>query len=99
MQSNGSPDVMGALDHLLTVTEFYAKKVEEKGDGVETLQHVMKLIADEIEANGMHGGTEMGVVLPMQVKPVSGLDTDTDRSAEPVHKTSSTLHEWLVQIR
>jgi len=42
--------------------------IEEKGRG--STQHVMKQIADEIEANGMHGttGVRHGVVSPMQVE-------------------------------
>lgn len=66
MQSNGSQDVKDALDHLIIVTGFYAKKIEEKGGG--TTEYVMKQIADEIEINGMHGATSMHVVSPMQVK-------------------------------
>jgi hypothetical protein len=64
---NGGQDVKGVLDHLLNITDFYAKKIEEKGVGVETTQNVMQVIADEIEANGMHGVTAVHVVPPMQV--------------------------------
>jgi hypothetical protein len=65
IQSNGTQDARNALDHLLVVTDFYAEKIEEKGGGVETVQNVMKMIADEIEANGMHEVTGIRVVPPM----------------------------------
>lgn len=65
IQSNGTQDARNALDHLLVVTDFYAEKIEEKGGGVETVQNVMKMIADEIEANGMHEVTGIRVVPPI----------------------------------
>lgn len=54
------------LEHLLNVTDFFTEKIE-KGGGVDTSQNVMKVIADEIEANGMHAGTEVRVSSVMQV--------------------------------
>lgn len=53
---NGNDSISETLDHLLTIVEFYAERIAEKSsNGVGNPNDVMKIVADEIETNGIHG--------------------------------------------
>lgn len=49
------------LGHLLSVTEYYTGKIGERGDGIGNPQDVMKIVADEIELNGIYNAKEIRI--------------------------------------
>lgn len=54
----------------MMVADFYADKVGEAGVNGNA-NDVMKIIAAEIEANGVHGTRELSETTPMQVSFIS----------------------------
>jgi len=59
------PPVESNLTHLLAVTDFYAEKIAENGAGLGNPRDAMKIVADEIDANGIHEAKELRVPPPM----------------------------------
>ncbi len=57
--------VESSLSHLLTVTDFYAEKIAENGTSIGNPKVAMKIVADEIEANGIREAKELRVLPPM----------------------------------
>lgn len=60
----GNEPIEATLAHLIQVVDFYEGKVGRAGD-IKDANDVMKIIAAEIEANGVHGAREAEEAKPM----------------------------------
>lgn len=69
--SLGKDPIEDILSHIISVADFYADKVENAGVINGNANDVMKIIAREIEANGVHGTRELSETTPMQVDFIS----------------------------
>ena len=69
--SLGKDPIEDTLSHIISVADFYADKVENAGVINGNANDVMKIIAREIEANGVHGTRELSETTPMQVDFIS----------------------------
>ncbi|KAF9535662.1 hypothetical protein CPB83DRAFT_888345 [Crepidotus variabilis] len=61
----GNDPIDDTLGHLLTVVEFYAERISVKGAGIGNPDDVMRIVADEIEANGIHDARELRESTPL----------------------------------
>lgn len=62
--SFGSDPIEDTLAHILKVADFYEEKVKQAGTGIANVNDVMKIIATEIEANGLQGARELVETTP-----------------------------------
>ncbi|KAJ3516078.1 hypothetical protein NLJ89_g1346 [Agrocybe chaxingu] len=52
------------LAHIMITTDFYREKISEMGAGIGNAKDAMKTVADDIEANGIHGARDMRDAIP-----------------------------------
>ena len=57
--SLGNSSIENTLSHILKVASFYEEKVLSGGTVMGNVQDVLKIIAEDIEANGLHGAREV----------------------------------------
>jgi hypothetical protein len=52
------------LAHILKVVDFYEEKIQQIGARIGDPKNVMKVIADDIEANGLYEAQELREIPP-----------------------------------
>ena len=57
--SPGSSLIEDTLSHILKVASFYEEKVLSGDNAIGNVKDVLKIIAEEIEANGLHGARDV----------------------------------------
>ncbi|KAF9486298.1 hypothetical protein BDN70DRAFT_793929 [Pholiota conissans] len=61
----GDDHIEDILAHIIMMADFYEDKIARAGTGIANANDVMKIIAAEIEANGLHGTRELDISAPM----------------------------------
>ncbi|KAF8167628.1 hypothetical protein B0H34DRAFT_646029 [Crassisporium funariophilum] len=62
--SFGNDPIADTLGHVLKVVDFYEGKITQIGARMGNPKDVMKVVADDIEANGLHGAQDMRGTTP-----------------------------------
>lgn len=62
--SFGNDPIGQSLAHILKVTDFYEDKIKQIGARIGDPKNVMKVVADDIEANGLHEAQELREITP-----------------------------------
>ena len=63
--SPGSSPIEDTLSHILKVASFYEEKVLSGDTAIGNVKDVLKIIAEDIEANGLHGAREVAEMTPL----------------------------------
>ena len=63
--SFGNSPIEDTLSHILKVTYFYEEKILSGGTVMGNAMDVMKIIAADIEANGLHDARELPEMTPL----------------------------------
>ncbi|KIM47751.1 hypothetical protein M413DRAFT_439420 [Hebeloma cylindrosporum] len=61
---HGKSSIEDTLSHILKVASFYEEKVLSGGTAIGNVKDVLKIIAEDIEANGLHGAREISEMTP-----------------------------------
>jgi hypothetical protein len=62
--SFGNDPVGQTLAHILKVVDFYEEKIKQIGARIGDPKNVMKVVADDIEANGLYEAQELRETTP-----------------------------------
>lgn len=62
--SFGNDRIEQTLARILKVVNFYEEKIKEIGARIGDPKNVMKVVADDIEANGLYEAQEMREITP-----------------------------------
>ena len=62
--SLGSSSIEDTLSHILKVARFYEEKVLS-GTATGNVKDVLRIIAEDIEANGLYGAREAAEITPL----------------------------------
>lgn len=68
--SYGNEPIEDIIGHVVDIADYYGGRIAEKGTGLGNVKNVMKVVSDEIEANGVHGAKEIGETVPVYVRSV-----------------------------
>lgn len=63
--SPGSSPIEETLSHILEVATFYEEKVLSGDTAIGNVKDVLKIIAEDIEANGLYGAREIVEMTPL----------------------------------
>jgi hypothetical protein len=63
--SFGNFQIEDTLSHILKVANFYEEKILRGGTAMGNARDVMKIIAEDIEANGLHDVREITEMTPL----------------------------------
>jgi hypothetical protein len=63
--SLGSSSIEDTLSHILQVARFYEEKVLSGDTAIGNVKDVLKIIAEDIEANGLYGARETAEITPL----------------------------------
>lgn len=62
--SFGNDTIEQTLAHILKVIEYYEEKIKQIGARIGDPKNVMKVVADDIEANGLYATQELQEITP-----------------------------------
>ena len=62
--SSGNDPIEQTLSHILKVIDYYEEKIKQIGARISDPKNVMKVVADDIETNGLHEAQELRGLKP-----------------------------------